>query len=103
MSLDGIYSISLLISWIAAGLGIIILSAAVFSRKVQVSERLAVVCWVVPVFFLGISMVTHVFGGHRPGTPNALSPLAFLGAHPGFLIAAALAVGCYLLSSKHRG
>lgn len=78
----------------------IILFVALYSSKVHVTKRVALGCWVLPLLFLAISVITHVVGGHRPGTPNALSAPAFIAAHPGFLIAAGLALACYLLYRK---
>jgi hypothetical protein len=39
---------------------------------------------------LAVSVGVHLTWGHRPGGPQALAPLDFLGEHGSFLIAAAL-------------
>lgn len=40
-----------------------------------------------------VSLTVHLAFGHSPGSPEALSPGAFLAVHPAFLVALALGGG----------
>ena len=48
------------------------------------------------------SALTHVLTGHRPGTADALGPLAFARAHPAMLVALALGAAGIVLSRPER-
>ncbi len=53
-------------------------------------NRVALTAAVVSLFALCICFLYHLFVGHRPGTPQALSPLAFVREHPALLVAGAV-------------
>lgn len=66
-------------------------------RLTRIAVRLAAFSFAALV----ISVTVHVGWGHRPGSPEALSPVEFLRIHPSFVVAGALAGGGLLASLAH--
>jgi len=44
-----------------------------------------------------LSTAGHLLAGHRPGSPSALAPAAFVGEHPALAVISAMAAGALLL------
>ena len=55
-------------------------------------NRLALGVAVVALFALSICFLYHLFVGHRPGSVDALGPVAFVREHPALLVAGAVAI-----------
>ncbi len=64
----------------------------------RLAERVAVVALVL----VALASVIHLTVGHRPGTPSALDPVAFLGEHLALLITTGVALAALMVSRIAR-
>ncbi|MEM7349499.1 MAG: hypothetical protein AAF657_01750 [Acidobacteriota bacterium] len=92
--MDTVYSLTLLIALIAASVSAVggltlrlrrpLPAVGALGRVLRASGPVAVVFGV-------LSLAVHLAFGHRPGTAEALGPIAFFDVHPSFLAVFALA------------
>ena len=94
--MDTIYSLSLLVSF-AAGIIALILALTLFMKRPQLGpcrlqsfRRALMVIIGVALIALFISLAVHVVFGHPGGSEQALGFIEFFSIHPSYLIAAAL-------------
>lgn len=107
--MDALYSVSLLLSFIAGGLAVIL---SVYERishnrmraiastdddQFQALKRSLAVLVFAASAALAVSVLVHLTWGHGPNTAEALALGEFVRVHPAFLVAAILALGAAAL------
>ena len=96
MVADQLYSLSLLAALSAAVFAAISAAGLFVQRRLPVSkDRLTTLArrgGLSALAFGLLSVAVHFAFGHRPGTAEALGPMAFFAVHPAFLVVFALAV-----------
>ncbi len=88
--MDQLYLLLLGAAFLFMTVSLAALGFAKFAKSVwtmRASRGLAIVCLVLDF----ASFMVHLVSAHRPGSELAMAPMAFLGAHPSFLVIAALA------------
>ncbi len=103
--MDTLYSVSLMLSLIAGGVGVVFASLILIGRRlrrVKSSEyqsflfsRLKRIAWWLVLFALAallISLLIHRVWGHGHGSIEAMDSVTFLKAHPAFFVAAGLII-----------
>jgi hypothetical protein len=88
---DLLYSLTLALALLAAGLALL---AAPWVR----SRRVAQVAAALALALDGVSLAAHLAVGHRPGSAAALAPAAFLAEHPAFLVVACIGALAFAVS-----
>jgi hypothetical protein len=89
-----LYSIALGGSMLALGSAALLLVV----RRARLARAGALASLVMVAF----SLAVHLPFGHRPGTDDALSPIAFLREHPSFLLVPILAFLAFRLAARGR-
>jgi hypothetical protein len=86
-----LYSLTLALALVAAGLALVAAPWARHRRAARAAAALA-------LGLAGAALGVHLAFGHRPGSPTALAPPAFLAEHPAFLVVACLVALAYAVS-----
>lgn len=92
---DQLYSLTLLVALVAAGVGVVGALGLLWRRRSVLRRRsgaVARICGLAALTFGLLSLAVHLAFGHRPGTAEALGPVAFFEAHPAFLVVFAAGV-----------
>ena len=112
MILD-LYSFTLAASILAVGAAVAASTLALLKERRRNARRegtgplLSSGCWrlarkaaVVGLALVLLSILVHVGVGHRPGTEQALPPLAFVAEHRAFVVVPLFAVGALWLAAR---
>lgn len=102
MSADRFYSLMLLAAFLAVGLSAVAVLGLLWRRR---SRRLGAVAWIAGLAALTfgcLSLIVHLAFGHRPGSADALGPVAFFEVHPAYVAVFAIGACAAAVGSRSR-
>ena len=97
--MDTLYSLSLLVSLLAGGAGLVLSAlTAVSSRPLPWKIRHCLLVTLVGIAALAVSVSVHRFWGHGPASAEPMAGQQFLGEHTAFVVSGAvLAAGLVMV------